>query len=147
MKKIDRIKDFIIKNNPTRKQIVTFIVVDINKLCTLEEYSHKRWGSYYATNFTKWKHNGQTHVDNKGKYSITPEGLKSKKSLYSLTDNIKIKRLENQVEVLRETIQDLRNRVWKAEKTVNVGTIQDSDLLSRVWKAERTLEIIKNLVE
>ena len=123
MKKVDEIKKFIIKNKPTHKELVMFIVIQINELCTIDEYVHNDYRGYYSTNFTKWKRNGQVRVNDKGEYHITPIGARSKKGLYSLPASIKIKRLERalfftrkNMRSLRLTLRDITDKIEAAKK-------------------------------
>ena len=160
MTKIQRIKNFIIENKPTRKEIITFIVVELNGLCTYNEYDHRDWSDYYSTNFTKWKYNEQIRKDDKGRFFITKEGLKCTKGLYSIPDSVIIKRLKRRTEYQAETIKDLRNRLCRAEKEPNnpkvlydVNNVLPSVFLNNVFKtteqrdAEFILQTIKKLVE
>ena len=119
MKKIDKIKEFIINNKPTHKELVTYIVVSINKLCKLDEYVHNNYRGYYSTNFTKWKRNGQVKVDSKGRYCITPIGLKSKKSLYSLPLSVKVKQLEKQLSNFKKHYGNLNYEYRISKRKIN----------------------------
>jgi hypothetical protein len=99
--KIDRIKNFIDKKNPTRKELVMFIVINIGKKCTLKEYDHNRYRGQYSTAITQWKYNGQVEVKD-GRYQLTKIGKQTtNKSLYGIPDKILIKRLEERLEDFR----------------------------------------------
>lgn len=100
-RKSDKIKAFIDLNTPKYNEIVKFVVVDVNQLCTAEEYSSKNYKGYYSTNISKWRKNEQVDkVD--GHYFVTKIGRNSKKSLYSLPTVVKVKRLEEKVDKLQK---------------------------------------------
>lgn len=96
MTKADKIARFIKKTNPRRKELVKFIVVNLNKKMTSKEFdnlpSQDSIHAYYATNITKWKYRGNVSVDAKTKrYSLTKN---YNGSLYSLSSKVRVERAE-----------------------------------------------------
>ena len=93
-KKAVLIKQFILLNEPTRKQIVQFIYCDLNDHDPRhfnEDYKGNVRG-YYAVGFRSWKVNGNTEVRN-GKYYITESCRKEGNGLYSMNKDMRIKLL------------------------------------------------------
>jgi len=99
MTKAEKIVDFIKKNNPRRKELVKFIVVNLNKKVTAKEWdelpSGHSYQAYYATNITKWKRQGNVEVDPKTKrYSMTKY---YNGQLYGITQKVQTEILEARV--------------------------------------------------
>lgn len=96
MNKSEQIVAFIRKNNPRRKELVKFIVVNLNKKITSKEWdelpSTDSLHAYYATNITKWKYQGNVVVDTKTKrYSMTKY---YNGKLYGMTTKVEMEMLE-----------------------------------------------------
>lgn len=112
MKKVDQIRNFIIDNAPTRKELVHFIVVTMNKKCTSEEFEaqwSKRYRGYYATAITNWKYKGYIEVKNK-KYYVTKDG-KNAKGLFATNWKRQAIRLDKHNDELRAEIAFLRGKL------------------------------------
>jgi hypothetical protein len=96
MNKAEKIVEFIRANKPRRKELVRFIVVDLNKKLTSKEWdalpSYDSTRSYYATNISKWKRQGNIVVDEKTKrYSMSKY---YNGNLYGITSKVQIEMLE-----------------------------------------------------
>lgn len=96
MTKAEKIVKFIKKNNPRRKELVKFIVVNLNKKLTAKQWdalpSTDSTHAYYATNISKWKRQGNVKVDPKTKrYSMTKY---YNGKLYGITQKVQTEMLE-----------------------------------------------------
>jgi hypothetical protein len=103
MSKVAQIKKFIDENNPTRKEIVKFIIVNLGSVKE-EDYNASNYKGHYSTNFTQWKTNGHVQTDAKHRYSLTELGKKSTKSLYSLPLEVQLDRANRRNDRLSENM-------------------------------------------
>ena len=131
MKIADRIKRFIDRKNPTRKEILMYLIIDIYKRETKKTFNYSEYRGQYSTNFTKWRETGNVQVDPKTKrYSLTKEGKANKKSLYSMPIENKLK-----VEIER------RKRAEASYDKIKEG------LLSRLDNLKRNLNDTNNEID
>ena len=79
MSKQKRIINFIRKKNPTRKELVRFINVNVNKRMSAEEYdslpNNHASRAYYNVNINKWRYLGTIVVDKETKRISLPENF------------------------------------------------------------------------
>jgi hypothetical protein len=108
MNKITQIKNFIATNNPTRKEIVKFIIVNINGKSE-EHYDYSNHRGHYSTNFGTWKRYGYVVTDSKHRYSLTALGKKSN-SFYAMPTKMK-----DDLEQRRLSFLDVRYSELKIE--------------------------------
>ena len=84
MTKVEKIRQFIGKNEPTRKELVRFIVCKIQKKCNYKEFDRDYTSKYrgmYGTAIASWSKRGYIKgVD--GRFQLTLTG-REVKSLYS----------------------------------------------------------------
>jgi hypothetical protein len=106
MSKAKQIAEFIRTNNPRRKDIVKFIVVNVNKKVSEKNYDPKNFLGYYSTNFAQWKRNKKVSVDAKHRYSLTDQYEKYGR-LYSMSD---------------ETLQEYRSKRVVRESRAHTPT-------------------------
>lgn len=101
--KVDKIKTFILNNNPTRSEIIKHIVVDINKKVSSEFFDkhHRSYRGYYGCNIYKMCKSGNIASKN-GKYYITEQGITNENSLYNKPTLIALK---DEVKHLRRQLQ------------------------------------------
>jgi len=130
MNKAEQIVKFIRAKNPRRKELVKFIVVNLNKKLTSKEFDELKVGdsdlAYYSTNICKWKQNGNVEVKNK-RYRMTKY---YNGHLYKVTHKVEIE------------ISEARARHWKA-MAMNVN--EHNEIL--VKKNEILTETIKEIRE
>jgi hypothetical protein len=107
--KVDKIKTFILNNNPTRSEIIRHIVVDINKKVSGEFFdnNHRQYRGYYACNIQMMRNTGNVATDKSGRYYVTLQGLKNENSLYYKPDLLKLK---DQIASFRLSLEWSENR-------------------------------------
>ena len=120
MKKSEQIVEFIRANNPRRKELVKFIVVNLNKIVTSEEWdelpSNHSYHAYYATNITKWRYQGNVEVNEKTKrYSMTKY---YNGKLYGITSKVSIEVLERQLRNANQENERLRAKIKEIKEIV-----------------------------
>jgi len=118
MNKSQKIKQFILENQPvSRKDIVEFIIVHVNKRCAQEDYNYNDYRGNYSCGFEIWRRNGHV-VSVDGMYSVTKKSIKNPDvGMYTEFPDVRIKRLEETVSYLRE---DRNKLYWKMRKIEEV---------------------------
>lgn len=131
MNKSTRIAEFIRDHNPKRKDIIRFIVVDLNKKKSAKEFdknpSQER--GYYSVNLQTWVYNKKVHRDPKtGRYSLT--------DIYHRDGKL----YQTPPEVLLEVSERVKNN-WKERYWDMVK--QRNEVLTDLKQTERDLKEAK----
>lgn len=146
--------DFIKRNNPTRKQIIGYIVVHLNKICTqkvFEETYATRFRGYYGVAFQIWYDNGNIKRDPKTNRISLVDGHHP--NLYQKSYATLKKRYTNLLErrsngyVMAE-VNELNHRIRLLENEVEhyKGVLKERGIQGpKDWITERRLLLSRNL--
>ena len=103
------IAKFLQKNKCSRKDLIRFIICDLNKKHTYKEFNKiysKRYRGHYGTNIVQWERLGNITRKN-GVYTLTKQCVNNDFKLYSVTDKIKIKNLQKKLKLSYKNNRDL----------------------------------------
>ena len=125
------IADFIRDHNPKRKEMIRFIVVEVNKKKTAKEFDKnpRQERGYYSKNFQTWVYNKKVYRNSKtGRYSLT--------DIYNRDGML----YQTPPEVLLEVSERAKNN-WKENYWDMVK--QRNEVLIELKKTERELKEVK----
>lgn len=98
--KVESMRQLMISKKCKRKDVLRHLMCDLRGV-SYEEFdnNYSKYSSQSSTNFTRWFSLGNLTKDKNGFYVVTPRGKKAK-SLYSVSKDFKIERLEARVKRL-----------------------------------------------
>ena len=130
MRKVDQIEGFIRKNKPRRKDLIRFIVCDMNKIDTHESYdkSSKGHRGYYSTAIAKFIRAGNVEIKN-GKYCLTKQAKTHDKGLYHKPLKIQLAEEKARARQLWIAYREERDKNFKLRDVLkDIGHIIDISL-------------------
>lgn len=118
-KKSYQIAKFIEANNPSRKEIVTHLMVNINKkYSSIEEFDYKNHYGHYSTNFCQWKHLGNV-TTKKGRYTLTQQCIDNDYKLYSKPTEAKLKDAKKSASFWKREFNNINNLNWELAREID----------------------------
>jgi hypothetical protein len=138
--KVEKIREFIRKNTPTRKALVEFIICELGGV-SKETYEYKNHHGHYSTNITSWRYLGTIEYKDR-KIHLTPLGKRAK-SLYTLSPKDEIKQLKKRLEDSRRLtssryykIYNLERELREAKETISEHEQTISNLRHQLQKSQ-----------